>query len=109
MPIREQLVKPLIWRLFEDYRELERQMVFHACNKTDEIKALVREKMHELEKLGVSAMTREAVTNRQFQRDIRQLKLNYRFIYRRWKRHLMAEERIRKQQRNGAPFSVAAA
>lgn len=91
MKITSQLQKPVLKRLIHDYENLCKEMNLHAPSK---VNALLNEaeanilKLRNMDHPGLPSAHSDHSRNA-----IRSLKLEYRFLLRRWKRKRMSQER----------------
>jgi len=100
MEISNQLVKPLIERLAEEYRELEQEMTDYSSEEVEEMKTSIQKNLKQLEVLDASIASMGSESDDSTSMDLRdilrQLKLDLRFAQRRWKRQLLNVERFKK-------------
>ena len=108
MEINTQLLKPLIDRLTDNYRDLGREVQFHRSSEADQLRSFIQKRMNQLQHLDVSLTSPgSTLQNGQLRnsRDIlRQLKLELRFAQRRWKRQLLNDVRFKRQDQDKEPL-----
>ncbi|MBI3307404.1 MAG: hypothetical protein HYZ84_06350 [Candidatus Omnitrophica bacterium] len=118
MEISHQVVKPVLQRLLQDYNQLHRDIRNHVSTSPDflEFKIQVEDKLNQLKVMnmlgGFSCLHAGALTleeQNRLRENLRNLKLGIRFLTRRWKRHLVSENRIRKQREKRIYVSTVAA
>ena len=106
MEISTQLVKPLIDRLVEEYKDLDREMTNYSSEEVDEMKTSIRKNLQQLEVLDSSMASIGPAADDSSSDDLRdilrQLKLELRFAQRRWKRQLLNEERFKRGPEKGS-------
>jgi hypothetical protein len=102
MQISNQLLKPIIDRLYDEYRELNGRLVLRPSEETDKLKAFIQKKLQQLERLESEMVAVQPHAERALYSDwpfaLRQLKLGLRIAQRRWKRILLNEVRFKKGQ-----------
>jgi len=114
MEIKNQILKPLFDRIESEWKDLRREV---STSRDEEALSMVptfEQKLRQLECLRVSTSYQDNAKNASFEitslrEALRQLKLEVRFARRRWKRHLVAQERMRKRQEKLAASQIVAA
>jgi len=108
MQISDQLVKPLVERLGDEYRELDRELGQHSIEETESLKILIKKKLRYVESLCSDDPSNRSALHGNIHHTIRKLKLELRFAQRKWRRLLLNETRFKKQDKNEVPASFAA-
>ncbi len=100
--ISNQILKPLIDRVEKECRELYHQVGDPASEEGVELKSFLQRKIRQLEMLSVSINYISTLPEQPDLPDLRstfrQLKLELRFAQRRWKRILLGEARVQRNQ-----------
>lgn len=109
MEISNQILRPLIDRLKAECQELYQQVSLHSSDEALQLKTFIQRKMRQLEMLGVSVSYASSLPEQPdlpvLRHTFRQLKLELRFAQRKWKRVLLSEARIRRNQEKRAVVS----
>lgn len=104
MKITDQLLEPLLQRIYEEYQDLHRNVAGQYFDEAIELRQFIEKKSRQLEtvKVSLAYMRQSGALSQDNEPDLRdvlrQLKLELRFARRRWKRHLVSQERIRRNQ-----------
>lgn len=118
MEISHQIVKPLLRRLLQEYSKLQQEVYRHACASHDfqELKIQIEDKLNQLKIMNMlggfhtlHAGPLNVEGQERLRENVRHLKLEVRFLSRRWKRHLISENRLRRQREKGNYVSAVAA
>jgi hypothetical protein len=103
MEISNQLLKPLIDRLCEEYQGLDSELKLHPdSEEINDLKGTIQKKIQQLENLDTVLLktpAAERLTQSDLRDTLRQLKLELRFTQRRWKRQLLNEVRFKRSRR----------
>ena len=118
MEISHQVVKPLLDRLLQEYKKLYMEVCTHSSDTPEflELKAQIKDKLNQLKvmnMLGGFHSIHSGALNIEEQGKLRQnlrhLKLDERFLARRWKRHLVSTNRLRRLREKRDRVSTIAA
>ncbi len=121
MEISHQVVKPLLDRLLHEYKKMYLEVAAHSSDTPDtqdflELKTEIKDKLNQLKVMNMlggfhsihaGALTIEEQAN--LRQNLRHLKLDMRFLGRRWKRHLVSENRLRRLREKRSHVSTIAA
>src|SRR5437870_5213200 len=101
MEISNQLLKPIIEKLCDEYQELDQQLNLHLSEETRKLKNSIQKKIRQLELLDscVSSMVKLSENNDclDLRNTLREFKLELRFAQRKWKRQSLYDIRINKK------------
>ena len=113
MDINNQLVRPLMERLYDEYRELVGELTFHDSDETQKLKLFIQKKIQQLETLNGTISSLGIQSEKSLYPDLheqlKQLKLELRFAQRRWKRQCLNEVRFKKSHPRTPLISTYAA
>ncbi|MBU3758615.1 MAG: hypothetical protein FGM27_01650 [Candidatus Omnitrophica bacterium] len=105
MQITQQLSRPLLDRIQQEYQELFREIACQHTEDAAELRAFIQKKLRQMESVqvamnyyleSVSSQTSEDPFD--LRETLRQHKLELRFARRRWKRQLVSQEKNRRYQ-----------
>jgi len=110
------LLEPLFQRITAEYQDLNRSVSAGAyTDEALELKNFIEKKLRQLDTVRVSLSYLQQGLSEAGESDfdlrdmLRQHKLELRFARRRWKRHLVSQERIRRNQERRAHVPTFAA
>lgn len=115
MGISNQLIKPFIEKMENEWQELRREISGHESNEASALMPSIEQRMRQLEKFRVSMLCSsermETGLNEfpNLREALRFLKLDLRTTRRKWRRHLISKVRTQKRQaraNGGASFAV---
>lgn len=111
MEISQQVVKPLLDRITEEYDRLYRELRHHGSDEAYQILSEVQGHLNQLDQMNADSDIHLILTSgTNAQREaLRELKLQLRFLSRRWKRHLTSENRLRRNREKQAYVPPVAA
>jgi hypothetical protein len=115
MKITNQLLDPLFQRIAAEYQDLNQSLTGVYTDEALELKAFIEKKLRQLETVRVSlSYLQQGIAglgepDLDLRDMLRQHKLELRFARRRWKRHLVSQERIRRnhERRTHVPTFAA--
>lgn len=114
MQISDQLLKPFIEKMENEWQDFHREISSHHCEEAGALKPSIEQRMRQLERFRVSALYSEhdASGLKEFpnlREALRFLKLDLRITRRKWRRHLVSKIRTQKRQEranHGASFTA---
>ncbi|MBI3307546.1 MAG: hypothetical protein HYZ84_07065 [Candidatus Omnitrophica bacterium] len=118
MEISHQVVKPLLDRLLQEYKKMYREICAYSSDAPNflELKSQIEDKLNQLKIMnmlgGFHAIHGGTLTTEEqgkLRENLRNLKLDERFLARRWKRHLVSENRFRRLREKRNHVSTIAA
>ena len=108
MEISDQLVKPLVDKILNEYCDLYHALSTNPSEGAREIRSTIERKLGELGNVstrGVGVWTPSGRMNPEDVREnLRQLKLEMRFLRRRWQRQQTSENRVRRNREKRASY-----
>lgn len=113
LEISNQLVKPLLARIVHDYGSLYEDLKNHGSEEASLLRSEIRARVAQIEGLDVykamEMVTFNEVQNEKLRDILRNLKLELRFMRRKWQRHKISENRVRRNKEKRAYVSTFAA
>jgi hypothetical protein len=114
MQISDQLMRPFIDRIENEWRDLYREISGHASDEASVLKPSIEQRMRQIERFRVSTLyfEKDDTGLKEFpnlREALRFLKLDLRTTRRKWRRYLVSKVRTQKRQERAehGPFFAA--
>lgn len=103
MEIGDQLLRSLLDKIISEYEELYQDLAEHPGDPVAmALRTDVEQKLSHMERMSASGYLEARVphdaTGSKLRENVRQMKLDLRFLQRKWRRHLVSENRLRKRR-----------